>query len=447
MAACIEFRLYNILVLGFSFMLIFTAFQTCQMVEKTVLDSEAKNHNGTEVGSAYTSLGILYASFSISNWAAPPVVAFIGPKMAMFVGSLLYLLFVVQFLKPMLWALYLCSGLVGFGAAIMWVGQGNFLTINSDQQTVARNSGIFWAMLQCSLLWGNLYEYFVFQGKTEISDAQRTSLFIALSAAGLAGSLCLLFLRNKKVVEHEDGDLQTTAQTVTPESPLMALKNAFRIFKTKDMMLLCFVFAYTGFELTFFAGVYSGCISHTKYFGSDANSLLAISGIFTGVGEILGGAVFGLAGKRTNKYGRDPIIIFGYIVHLVAFYLIFINLPDNSPIEDSYHATYITPNKYLAIFCSFLLGLGDSSFNTQIYSLVGAIYPEDSSAAFSVFKFIQAITAAGGFYYSNALLLQWQLLILIITGTMGVFCFCKVEWSSSAARKVGYQSIGDEEEK
>ena len=43
-----------------------------------------------------------------------------------------------------------------------------------------------------------------------------------------------------------------------------------------------------GFELTFFAGVYSGCISHTKYFGSDANGLLAISGIFTGVGEILG---------------------------------------------------------------------------------------------------------------------------------------------------------------
>ena len=44
----------------------------------------------------------------------------------------------------------------------------------------------------------------------------------------------------------------------------------------------------TGFELTFFSGVYGACISHTKAFGASANGLLGISGIFIGVGEILG---------------------------------------------------------------------------------------------------------------------------------------------------------------
>lgn len=424
-------------------MLIFTAFQTCSMVEKTVLDSEAKHSNGT-VGDAYTGLGILYAVFSVSNWAAPSFVALTGPKIAMICGAFLYFLFVVQFLKPMVWAFYLGSVLVGFGAAILWTGQGNFLTINSDPQTVSRNSGIFWALLQCSLLFGNMYEYLVFQGATDISDAKRTQLFIALSAAGLLGVLMLFLLRTKPPAKDadEEGELSINAiATASPDSPLTALLRAFALLKTKNMLLLCVVFAYTGFELTFFSGVYGACISHTQHFGSSANSLLGISGIFIGVGEILGGGVFGLAGKRTNKYGRDPIVMLGYICHMAAFYLIFLNLPDQSPIKDTLDATYITPNKYLAIFCSFLLGLGDSSFNTQIYSLVGAVYPDDSASAFALFKFMQAITAAGGFYYSNVLLLQWQLLILVVMGSLGVLCFCLVEWRSSKAMRTGYTTI------
>lgn len=46
-------------------------------------------------------------------------------------------------------------------------------------------------------------------------------------------------------------------------------------------------------------------------------------------------------------------------------------------------------SKEVAIFCSFLLGLGDSCFNTQLLSILGFLYSEDSAPAFAVFKFVQ----------------------------------------------------------
>lgn len=53
------------------------------------------------------------------------------------------------------------------------------------------------------------------------------------------------------------------------------------------------------------------------------------------------GTVFGLFGSRTNKYGRDPIVLMGYVLHMAAFYLIFINLPSNSPVQSTTEPTYI----------------------------------------------------------------------------------------------------------
>lgn len=59
--------------------------------------------------------------------------------------------------------------------------------------------------------------------------------------------------------------------------------------------------------------------------------------------SVPGGAIFGLFGSRTNRYGRDPIVLLGYIVHMIAFFLIFINIPEMAPIEGTDEFSYITP--------------------------------------------------------------------------------------------------------
>lgn len=428
-----DWSFINVIVLGLAFMLLFTAFQTSSMVEESVIEGAVKESNGTFSGSGYTSLAIIYASFATANWAAPSVVSVCGPRLSMFLGGTVYALFIASFLKPMTWALYTGSVLVGIGAAVIWTAQGNFLTLNSDDNTMGRNSGIFWALFQCSLLIGNIYVYFAFAGTESISDSIRTQLFIVLSSVAVAGVLLFLFLR--KPPQIDTSGILNFSSADSPErkskkGPLEAFMSSLRLMKTRDMLLLSVTFAYTGFELTFFSGVYPTAVGHNEHFGAGAKSLLGLCGIFIGVGEILGGALFGIFGRHTIKYGRDPIVMLGMVVHMVCFYLIFLNLQSDSPMKETSLPTYIPSNYYLAIACAFLLGFGDASFNTQIYSLLGYLYQDDSAPAFAIFKFVQSATAAAGFFYSQHLLLQWQLAILVGLGFLGAWTFCVVEWKT-----------------
>lgn len=102
-----------------------------------------------------------------------------------------------------------------------------------------------------------------------------------------------------------------------------------------------------------------------------------------------GGALFGILGEKTVKWGRDPIVMVGFLIHVLSYFLIFLNLPDSAPFTDTDAVGFINANAIVAMTCSFLLGLGDACFNTQIYSMLGGVFSKDSAAAFAIFKFTQ----------------------------------------------------------
>ncbi|XP_031558594.1 UNC93-like protein MFSD11 [Actinia tenebrosa] len=448
MAGFFDVRMWNVIMMGMAFMFMFTAFQTTSIIEPYVLQGVKEKYqarNETFAGDGYVSLGIVYAVFTFSNWFAPSFVGIFGPRSSMIAGGVCYLLFILSFLKPMTWTLYLASVIIGLGASVIWTGQGNFLTLNSDTDTMSRNSGIFWALLQCSLLFGNLFVFIMFPGKQNIDDHTRTTVFIVFSAVCGIGILLLFLLRKppliaEKVLHDIEGKTSPrTPHATSKPGPLAALKTSFRLFMTKDMILLSLCFAYTGLELTFFSGVYGTSVANTLKIPS-AQKIIGLVGVSIGVGEILGGLAFGIFGKKTNKFGRDPIVLLGLVVHLAAFLMIFLNIPSHAPIGKTLDKAYIKPNQYIALICAFLLGLGDSSFNTQIYSILGFAYSDDSAPAFALFKFTQSLFAAVGFFYSNRIQLQWQLLILVIWSFIGTLGFFTVEWKHKK-RAVGYQRI------
>lgn len=446
-------KFINVMILSLSFMLLFTGFQTCQMVEETVLNSfiNETRINGTSTfkGDGYTSLAILYMIFAFANWLAPSVVSILGAKYTMVVGGLTYVLYIATFIQPLTATLYTASILIGFGAAILWTGQGTFLTMNSSKETMGRNSGLFWALSQTSYLIGNIYVFEAWRGVTSIGDDQRKPLFIGLTAVSLLGVLLLLTLRTKPrtqsveddpAQDYDDLDVLISqqssnvdnSQSAENDTSLRGALNAFlksvRLFKTKEMLLLSITFFYTGLELTFFTGVYTTCVGATKAFGNESDRLVGLTGIMIGVGEIFGGLIFGIFGKMANKYGRDTIILLGGVLHLITFFLVFLNIPNDAPIAEATEGHgFISPNSNLAVACGFLLGFSDACFNTQMYSLIGSSYPDDSAPAFALYKFQQSLAAGVGFFYSSHLSLKWQLMILVVFDFFGILTFFQVE--------------------
>ncbi|XP_065271894.1 UNC93-like protein MFSD11 isoform X2 [Emys orbicularis] len=391
-------KLFNIIMLGVAFMFMFTAFQTCGNVAQTVIT----NLNNTNFhGSGYTSMAIIYGVFSASNLISPSVVAVVGPQLSMFVSGLFYSIYIAVFIQPFTWSFYTASVFIGIAAA------------ESDRRTV----------------------------------------FIALTVLSLVGTFLFFLIRKPEESNTLEEEVSATDESIVDNSSVQskatravdAFKSSIKLYFTKEILLLSVTTAYTGLELTFFSGVYGTCIGAVNRFGTEEKSLIGLSGIFIGIGEILGGGFFGLVNKD-NRFGRNPVVMLGIVVHFVAFYLIFYNIPNDAPIasfEGTDNSAYMNPSKELAIFCSFLLGLGDSCFNTQLLSILGFLYSEDSAPAFAVFKFVQSICAAVAFFYSNYLLLQWQLLIMAVVGFFGTISFFTVEWEAAAfvARGSDYRSI------
>ena len=62
-----------------------------------------------------------------------------------------------------------------------------------------------------------------------------------------------------------------------------------------------------------------------------------------------GGALFGIFGKYTNRFGRDPVVLLGMLLHFVAFLLCYYNLPNDAINNDvsiaSSFGTLFNPSK------------------------------------------------------------------------------------------------------
>lgn len=412
-------------------MFLFTAFNTAGFIQGPMIDS-IKQEDKDYTGDPFISMCIIYVMLSFGNFLAPAFVKYLGSKVAMISSALTYLIFVANFLWPQTWLLYLASVIIGLGAAIIWNAEGYYLTLCSNEETMPRHTGIFWTLFQFSQLFGNIFVAVYFKDISEntIPSHTRMITYAVLTVVGFIGIVTMFFMGKPQSQQYDEDDRQSISEV------LRSIPQTFKLLKTPRMLLLCATFAYTGIVLSFFSGVYTTAMGRIKELDPDgisAKKYIGIAGIVIGSGEIIGGFIFSIASSKFKllfKWGRDPIVIIGFLCHMLAFFLTFINFPSDSTITDTeaVNIPYIKPSLAIALICGFLFGFGDSCFNTQVISMLGILFSNDSTSAFALFKSIQSLACACAFFYANVANLYVQLAILAISASVSAITFVLVEW-------------------
>ncbi len=185
----------SVIRMATGFFFVFMAFNTTQALETTIL---------TDKTLARVALGVLYAVFTATTVFAPKVVDVIGPRLSMAIGAVPYVLIVFANLDPTYPLLLSASAGVGFGAGVLWTGQGIYMSRCAIRESIAtgepveivtsRMNGIFWTMFQFNGGIGLVISSIILEKIPDFKQAV-TYMFLSFGAVGAIGIGILLFVR------------------------------------------------------------------------------------------------------------------------------------------------------------------------------------------------------------------------------------------------------------
>eukprot|EP00750_Incisomonas_marina_P005761 INCI14118.1.p1 GENE.INCI14118.1~~INCI14118.1.p1 ORF type:complete len:612 (+),score=91.51 INCI14118.1:229-1836(+) len=402
--------MYNVVVHGVAFMVIFSAFQTASEYAQPILEDQGLGDLGFE------SAAVIYLSLAGSNLAAPSVVSRLGAQWGMIAGATLYLVYLSAFLAPTRLIVLAASVVLGFGGATLWAAQGVFLIENSDPVQRGRDSGIFWSLLQCRLLIGNGVAFFTLGSSGPVSAQDAHTFFVFLLLLGVVGVGILFCLRPRRPrdaephgrfgADNDDSDTDQNGSTRRIGAPAQqkrlgprqsgwgGLRVAATLLTRSSVQKLIVCFCYTGFVLTFWSGKYfslmaghsnSGIIATDNGTGAEAidsaaaisrgvgvfgANAVAIGGVCLGVGEILGGFISGTVGDMSTV-GRNVAFGVAVVCHIAAMALSFIVFSVPSWSTGLLGFAGSSSRVAAGYVVGALLGFGDAGLNTAIYALLG----------------------------------------------------------------------------
>lgn len=386
----------NIILLSSAFLILFLSYNSLQNLLTSLLPGNLGNE----------SLATLYLSVAIFVFAAPSVVARIGEKWSMFWGAAMYVLYMGSCIHVIPAVVLVFSVVIGAGSAVLWVAFGAYLIKCSSKENYGRNSGLFWSIFQFSNVFGNLGAYFVF------NHLGNLALFIGFTIVGGLGTLSLLFLGKP---HHVGPDPNIPSRLSVALSPLQQAFEALKLAITPHMVLLAPMMFFSGYELSFWTGAFPPILD---------KKTIGLVLTFAGIGEVIGGLGIGWL---SDHFGRSSAVILGSVVYATGMGL--------SVILRNYEAPDPAPSwadaSFVAYIASFCFGIGDSTFNTQMYSLLGHKYSGVLSVhSFSVFQLWQNLGSAAGYYLQiwqplthgplTQIWLQAAILILGVIGYLAV---------------------------
>ena len=341
-------RLANVIVVTIGMSLLFMAYNTLQAYVSSLLPGNL----------GFQSLVVVYVAYELCLVISPFACEVLGDIGAMVLGSSCYVVYIGSLITMNAGFILAASALLGFGAAILWVGQGSALTRWSTDETRGKYAGIFWGGFQVSAVVGPLTSFMV------LSDApdndKVTDLFVVFAAVSVlaVGVFSMHWCSCIKITFAAD-----TAKKLKRENSIASgdkqpsfwsrmcapVARGIQLCRTRDVALLLMACLFTGVETSFSNGEFfklvgllpcdafssnqtsclnqsAGCLwNETAAAATCAKDVNIISLVFIafGVGDVLGGYLLGALSDccaRSPSAGvcRKLIVTFGTICYSIA---------------------------------------------------------------------------------------------------------------------------------
>ncbi|XP_078429262.1 major facilitator superfamily protein [Wolffia australiana] len=381
-------------ILSFGFLFVFSAYSAAQNLESTVNDD---NDLGT------ISLGVLYLSFTLFSLIASPMVKSLGSKNALILGSTGYWLFIAANLKPYWYTMIPASLFLGYAASIIWVGQGTYLSsaarshakdgLLPEGKALGKFNGEFWGIFASTQVVGNLVSLALLRGNDKEGIKGTTLLFSVFLGSMTLGTALLCFLQKRDEREASLSEFSAVVENSTIRVLLQSIISPLRDWR---MLLIIPLFVYSGLQQAY---VWSELTKHviTPAFGvSGVGGAMAIYGAFDAVCSFI-------AGRFTSGIPSIAFTICGG--SLVQFAALLWLLLKHSGIDRG---------TLYPLLVAAGWGVGDGVFNTQLSSLLGLIFRDNTEGAFAQLKVWQSASTSVVFFVSPHISFPGMSLMLLI---------------------------------
>ncbi|XP_073956095.1 UNC93-like protein [Choristoneura fumiferana] len=450
----------NIFVLGFAFMVQFTAFHGTANLQSSV---------NSDAGAGTFTLAAIYFSLILSNILLPAVIIqWLGCKWAITVSFVAYMPFIAAQFYPRLYTLVPAGMMVGFGGGPLWCAKCTYLSVMAEpyeklsgipaEVLVVRFFGLFFMFYQMAQIWGNLISSAILTSSLGdvVAFANET---IAPTAAALVGNItapeidygatcgvnfcsgsgahananleppspqkiqlisgvflgCMLLAVVLVAVGVDSLTRYSHKRTCEGKSGLRLLSVTLRQLRHKYQLLLLPVIGYIGAEQAFMAADFTQAFVGCAYGISNIGFVMICFGVFNALAAPVAGAVV----KHTGRY---PVMVTALVLNLCLLTALLLWRPD--------------PGQWLVFYVlAAMWGTADAVWLVQVNALSGILFPGNEEAAYSNFRLWEATGSVLSYASAPYLCVRTRLYILLGLLILGFAGYSTIETMEYRAKK------------
>ena len=435
--------LKNLLVLGFAWIFLFTAFQSMANLQSSL---------NSDQGLGTASLSTIYITLVVSCLFLPAfLIKKLGLKLTIVVSQFTYLLYIAANVFPRWYFLLPSAVLLGIGAGPLWTAKCTYLTEiagfyskisgESNEVVVNRFFGIFFCMFQTSQIIGN------FISSTILKPELDTDSFFTLKPKNLQLQLCgandcpdrsenekikrpelstvytlcfvyiilgfmsillIIFFLDKYEQKKKPEDRREITRGLSSKSEqFQLLMSTLDQLRNQYQILIIPLTLWLGFSLAFIGADF------TKSFIACAKGVdkVGYAMLCFGVIDVLGSYFFG---QLMKTIGRVPCFLIAAAINYIVIFLMLV--------------WDLNKSSYLFYTIPACWGMADAAWQTQVNSIYGVLFQNNQEAAFANFRLWESLGFAVSYAYSNYLCTRDKLYLLVFYLSIGMIGYFLIEY-------------------